>query len=86
MIDIPQLDLRALREMATRIQQDIAKLHEDFGLGTWINRADVGATGMAAVLIQSKIAGLAAALKHIEETDKALTGRATPKKESRLHG
>jgi len=84
-IEIAEIDVRFGREMAKRIGEDIAKAYADFGMGHWINRADVGATGMAAVLIQAKIAGLNAALKHIEETDKALTGRA-PKKESRVHG
>ncbi len=85
MIDIPELDIRASREIAKRITEDIQRAYEDFGLGKWINRLDAGATGMAAVLIQAKIAGLSDALKHIQETDRDLTGRA-PKKEARLHG
>lgn len=84
MIEIDSLDVRFGREMAKRLTEDIQQSYEAFGQGGWINRADVTATGMAAVLIQAKIAGLKDAMKHLHETEKALTGRA-PKKESR-HG
>lgn len=85
MIQLAEIDVRALREMAKRIHEDIANTYDAFGKGGWINRADVATTGMGAVLLQAKIAGLNDALKHIEETDKALTGRA-PKREARVNG
>lgn len=69
------LDVRALREMAKRLHEDIAQEHEAFAQGGWVNQQDVGASGMQAVRIQAKIAGLRAALKHAEETNKLLTGK-----------
>lgn len=85
MIDIDELNVRALREVAKEIMQAMNKQHEDFGLGKWINRGDIGATGMAACLIYSKLDGLDEALGFIQHADKVLTGR-TEKKETRLHG
>lgn len=85
MIEIDALDVRFGREMAKRITEDIQATYAAFGQGAWINRDDVAATGMQAVLLQATIAVLNRALTHIEETDKALTGRA-PKKERPAHG
>ena len=75
MIDIGDLNIRAMAEMAKRINEDIARAFGSFGQGGWINHGDVGATGMAAVLLQAKIAGLETALTHIRETEELLLGR-----------
>ena len=85
MIEIAALDVRFGREMAKRISEDIQRAYDDFGQGAWINRTDVAASGAAAVALHAKIAAMKIALQHVEQTDKALTGRA-PKKETRAHG
>jgi hypothetical protein len=81
MIEIAELDIRGLRDVARRMYEDIQKSYSEFGHGAWIQRTDVAATGMAAVMLQARIAGLERALSHIEEADKIMTGRV--KKESR---
>ncbi len=85
MIELPELDIRAMREVTKRIEADIASALREFAHGSWVKDNDVAATGAAALAIQRRIKGLEAALLHIAETDKALTGRA-PKKENRAHG
>lgn len=82
MIDISDLNARALVEMAKRIQDDIAAKLAHFGAGGWINQTDVGATGMQAVKIQAEVQGLSNALKHIQEVDRLLTGKIKPKEKA----
>lgn len=68
------LDIRAFRALASRINEDIATESRNFGAGGWIIRDDVAATGMAAVLIQAKIAGMQTCLKHMDQVHKSMTG------------
>ena len=67
--------------LAKRIQEDITREHIAFASGGWINQGDVGASGMQAVRIQAKIAGLEASLVHLRETNKLLTGKIDSKKD-----
>ncbi len=73
------LDIRLLKEVETRITDDIQQTYANFGLGGWINRNDASATGMQAVMIQCRIEGLRVALLHLRQGHDALTGK-TPKK------
>lgn len=75
MTSLMDIEVRALREMGKRIQEDITREHQAFATGGWINQADVGASGMQAVRLQAKIAGLEAAMIHLHETNKLLTGK-----------
>lgn len=61
--------------MGQRIVADIEREKDIFGAGGWIKQDDIGATGMQAVAIQCKIAGLSKALVHLQETNKLLTGK-----------
>lgn len=75
-------DQRFVAEITARITDDIEQHYANFGQGGWINAADAGATGMQAVLLHAKIAGLKLALKHVAQTHDALTGKAEKKKDA----
>lgn len=72
-------DQRFVAEIKARIVEDIEQAYANFGQGGWIKRDDVAATGMAAVLIQAHIAGLKLALKHVDQTHDAMTGKVEKK-------
>ena len=75
-------DIRFVREVKARITEDIEQTYANFGQGGWIKRDDAAATGMQAVMIQCRIDGLRIALKHIDQTHDALTGKVKDKKEA----
>lgn len=74
-------DARFVAECKARIIEDIEQRYANFGQGGWIIRDDVAATGMAAILIQAQIAGLKLAIKHIEQTHDAMTGKVPDRKQ-----
>ena len=80
-IRFDHLDIRFARELSKRLQEDLADQISKFSGGSWVVREDSGATAMGAMSIYAKITGINLAMRRIEETNKAMTGRIEPKKE-----
>lgn len=78
---IDSLDIRFANALGKRLAEDITAAHDKFASGTWINHDDSGITAMNAMGLYHRIQGLKIALKRIEETHKALTGKGEPRKE-----
>lgn len=70
---------RFLKILSGRIADDLTRLHQELGSGVAIVADDPAASGMKVARHVGKIAGLKAALVHIEETEAEMSQK--PKRE-----